>query len=44
MGRTMGYGYSALSLQEDGCVLNGVAEIKKNSIPVKVDSKQDNTK
>ncbi len=44
MGRTMGYGYSVVSLQEDGCVMSGVAEIKKNSIPVNVDPKKDNTK
>lgn len=44
MGRTMGYGYSVVSLQEDGCVMNGVAEIKKNSIPVKVDPEKDDTK
>ena len=44
MGRMMGYGYSVLSLQEDGCLMNGVAEIKKNGVPVELDPKEEKSK
>lgn len=40
MGRCMGYGYSTVSLQEDGCVMGGAAEVKKNGIPVNTDAKE----
>lgn len=44
MGRIMGYGYSTISLQESGCVMSGVAEIKKNGIPAPLDPKKEKTK
>lgn len=44
MGHMMGYGYSVLSLQEDGCLMDGVAEMKKNGVPVDLDPKEEKAK